>query len=276
MINDIGIVDTKKIIAAISDTYSIDFSSLALTAFKRRVLKVMNDHNYSSIVDFIHRIETDPKLFDKYLSEGLVDTTEMFRDPSFWRDLRDIHLPDLLKGHGNLRVMIPGVSSGDEVYSFMILLKETGLTSKVWVLVTSLSQLRLDTLKNGVSYDLRKMENSEANHKRFSGSFELSDYYKVENNKALMDSALLEGVEFKKNSFLHDEPITGQHLILYRNRMIYLNATLQDKIGQKLFDSLITGGILCVGAKESIDAAPFSRKLVCLNPVEKIYKKRST
>ena len=129
MINDIGIVDTKKIIAAISDTYSIDFSSLALTAFKRRVLKVMNEHNYSSIVDFIHRIENDRNLFEKYLSEGMIDTTEMFRDPSFWRDLRDIHLPTLYKTHGKINVHIPGVTSGDDVYSFMILLIESGFTN---------------------------------------------------------------------------------------------------------------------------------------------------
>ena len=275
MINDIGIVDTKKIISAISETYSIDLSSLALTAFKRRVLKVMNDHNYSSIVDFIHRLETDPRLFEKYLSEGLVDTTEMFRDPSFWRDLRDLHLPELYKTFGTIKVHIPGVSSGDEVFSFMILLKEAGFLNKTKVLVSSLSQLRLDSIRAGAMYDIRKMENSEANHKRFSGSFELSDYYKVENNKAVMNVDLLEGVEFKKYSYLLDEAITGQHLILYRNRMIYLNATLQDKIGQKLFDSIVAGGILCIGAKESIEVAPFSKKLTCLNPVEKIFKKRS-
>ena len=96
MIHDIGIVDTKKIIAAINDKYDIDFSGYALTSFKRRILKVMNDNNYSSVVDFINRLETDPRLFEKYLSEGLVDTTEMFRS-HLERDLRDVYLPELLK-----------------------------------------------------------------------------------------------------------------------------------------------------------------------------------
>ncbi|MDD2563973.1 MAG: hypothetical protein PHU27_07155 [Salinivirgaceae bacterium] len=275
MINDIGIVDTKKIIAAINDAYSIDFSSLALTAFKRRVLKVMNDHNYSSIVDFIHRLENDAQLFGKYLSEGMIDTTEMFRDPSFWRDLRDVHLPNLFKTYGKINVHIPGVTSGDDVYSFVILLKESGFLNKTKIIVSSLSQLRLDAIKNGAIYDIRKMENSEANHKRFSGSFELSDYYSIESNKAIMNSELVENIEFKKYSYLQDSPLTGQHLILYRNKMIYCNATLQDKIGQKLFDSLLTGGILCVGSRENIETGPFARKLLTLNSVEKIYKKRT-
>ncbi len=275
MIHDIGIVDTKKIISAINDTYSVDFSGYALTALKRRVLKVMNENNYSSIVDFIHRLENEPQLFEKYLSEGLVDTTEMFRDPSFWRDLRDIHMPELIKAHGNIKVFIPGASSGDDVYSFMILLKESGLTNKVKVLVTGISQIRLETLTNGVSYDMRKMENSDANYKRFSEDGELSNYYIVDNNRAVMDITLLSGVETKKHNLVQDEPIIGNHLILYRNRMIYFNSTTQDKVSQTLFDSLAVGGILCIGIKESIDGAATSRKMHCLNPVEKVYKKRS-
>lgn len=274
MIHDIGIVDTKKIISAINEAYAVDFSGYALTAFKRRVLKVMNDNNYSSIVDFIHRMSNDPKLFEKYLSEGLVDTTEMFRDPSFWRDLRDIYIPDLVKTHGTIRVLIPGVTSGDEVYSFMILLREAGFINKVKILATGLSQIRLDNIQKGYSYDMRKIEISEANYKRFSDSVDFSNYYKVDNNKVIMQAKIVEGLETKKYSFVQSSPMSGYHLILYRNRMIYLNATLQDKVSQNLFDSLVIGGILCFGAKEYIDNAPFARKLAVLNQVEKVYKKR--
>lgn len=273
MIHDIGIVDTKKIIAAINDKYDIDFSGYALTSFKRRILKVMNDNNYSSVVDFINRLETDPRLFEKYLSEGLVDTTEMFRDPSFWRDLRDVYLPELLKAHSNIKVLMPGISSADDVYSLMILIKESNLQDKVKVLATSLSQLRLDDLNNNVSYDIRKMENSEGNYKRFTDSNEISNYCTTEGNRVIMDRTLLEGVETKKHNFVQDDPIPGHHLILYRNRMIYLNATTQDTVCQTLFDSLVIGGIFCIGSKENIDSSPISRKLTCLNQIEKIYKK---
>ncbi|HPW65790.1 MAG TPA: CheR family methyltransferase [Salinivirgaceae bacterium] len=275
MIHDIGIVDTKKIIAAINDTYNIDFSGYALTSFKRRILKVINENNYSSVADFINRVETEPKLFEKFLSEGLVDTTEMFRDPSFWRDLRDVYLPELIKVHSNIKVLIPGISSADDVYSLMILLKESNLQDKVKVLATSLSQLRLDDLDGKMSYDVRKMENSEGNYKRFTEDTEISNYYTTESNKVIMDSTLLKGVETKKHNFVQDDPIPGHHLILYRNRMIYLNATTQDRVCQTLFDSLVVGGIFCIGSKENIDGSPISRKLTCLNPLEKIYKKRN-
>ncbi len=274
MITDIGIVDTKKIIATIAENYGIDFSNLALTAFKRRLIKVMNDYNFSSVVDFIHKIETDPRLFEKYLSEGMVDTTEMFRDPSFWRELRDIYIPELIKTFGNIRVHIPGVSSGDEVYSLMILLKETKLNDKVSVLVSSLSQLRLDAIRNGASYDLRKMENSDANYKRLNENGELSNYYRTENNKVVLDASLVAGVEFLKGSYIKDLNEKGFHLVLYRNRMIYMNSTLQDQVVQKLFDSLVVGGILCIGAKENIETSPEAKKMLCLNPNEKVYKKR--
>jgi len=275
MIHDIGIVDTKKIIATINDTYDIDFSGYALTAFKRRILKIMNENNYSSVVDFISRLETEPKLFERYLSEGLVDTTEMFRDPSFWRDLRDVYLPELIKVHANIKVLMPGLSSADDVYSLMILLRESNLKNKVEVLATSLSQLRLDDLNSNLPYDVRKIENSEGNYKRFTENAELSNYYTIENNKVIMDSTLLEGVETKKHNFVQDDPIPGHHLIIYRNRMIYLNSTTQDRVCQTLFESLAVSGLFCIGSKENIDGSPISRKLICLNPMEKIYKKRS-
>ncbi|HON18448.1 MAG TPA: CheR family methyltransferase [Salinivirgaceae bacterium] len=275
MINDIGIVDTKKIIATVAETYSLDLSNLALTALKRRILKVLNDYNYTSVVDFVHKIETDPRLFEKYLSDGMVDTTEMFRDPSFWRDLRDIHLPELIKTFNNIKVHIPGISSGDEVYSLMILLKEAKLTNRVSVTVSSLSQLRLDALKAGAQYDFRKMENSDANYKRFNEAAELSNYYKTENNKVIMDASLVDSVEIIKGSYLKDLDLSGFHLVIYPNRMIYFNSTLQDKVVEKLVDSLVVGGLLCVGVKENIEGAVSAKKLLCLNTNEKIYKKRT-
>lgn len=274
MIYDIGIVDTKKVISVIKDVYSIDFSGFALTAFKRRLLSVMNDNNYSSIVDFISNIENNQLLFEKYLSQGLIETTEMFRDPSSWREIRDKYLPDLYKNR-EFKVLVPGISSGDDLYTLLIMLKESGMIDHAKVLATSISDLRLEQVRKGGLYDLKKIEIGEANYKRFSDNTSLSLYYTVEGVKAKMNSDLLKNVEFKKYSFLTDDALKGFHLVIYRNRMIYFNPSLQDKIAEKLIKSTLLGGIISIGSKEALENTSYYSKLNILNKEEKIYKKRS-
>jgi chemotaxis protein methyltransferase CheR len=274
MIYDIGIVDTKKVISVIKDVYSIDFSGFALTAFKRRLLSVMNENNYSSIVDFISNIENNQLLFEKYLSQGLIETTEMFRDPSSWRDIRDKYLPDLYKNR-EFKVLVPGISSGDDLYTLLIMLKESGMIDHAKVLATSISDLRLEQIKKGGLYDLKKIEIGEANYKRFSDNSSLSVYYTIEGVKARMNSDLIKNVEFRNYSFLTDDALKGFHLVIYRNRMIYFNPSLQDKIAEKLIKSTLLGGIISIGSKESLENTSYYSKLNVLNKEEKIYKKRS-
>lgn len=274
MIYDIGIVDTKKVISAINEVYQIDFSNFALTAFKRRLLYVLNENNYTSIVDFISNIENNQLLFDQYLSQGLIDTTEMFRDPSCWRDLRDKYLKDLAKNK-ELKVLIPGVTSGDDLYTLLIVLKEEGLLNDVKIVATSLSEIRINQIIHGGMYDQKKIEIGEANYKRFSDRGSLSDYYSMEGTKVKMNSDLLKNVEFKKYSFLSDAPISGFQLVLYRNRLIYYNPTQQEVVVDKLMKSLQVGGLICIGSKESIESSACYTKLTVLNEEEKIYKKRT-
>lgn len=274
MIYDIGIVDTKKVIAAIKETYNIDFSNFALTAFKRRLLYVLNENNYASIVDFISNIENNQLLFEKYLSQGLVDTTEMFRDPSSWREIRDQHLPDLYKNR-EFKVLVPGLTSGDDLYTLLIMLKEAGMLHHAKVTATSISEIRLKNVELGGHYDLKKMEIGEANYKRFSDDASLSAYYTLEGTKARMNRDLLENVTFKKYSFLVDEALKGFHLVIYRNRLIYFNPTLQDKITEKLIKSTLLGGFISTGSKESLANTSYFTKLTCLNQEEKLYKKRA-
>lgn len=274
MIYDIGIVDTKKVISAINEVYQIDFSNFALTAFKRRLLYVLNENNYTSIVDFISNIENNQLLFEQYLSQGLVDTTEMFRDPSCWRDLRDKYLKGLVKNQ-ELKILVPGITSGDDLYTLLIVLKEEGLLNDAKIVATSMSEIRINQVLNGGMYDLKKIEIGEANYKRFSDCGSISDYYIQEGTKVRMDINLLNNVEFKKYSYLSDDPLAGFHLVLYRNRIIYFNPIQQEFVVDKLMQSLLVGGILCIGSKESIESSSVYTKLTVLNGDEKIFKKRT-
>lgn len=275
MIANLGIADTKKIITAIADVYAIDFKDMALTSFKRRLIKIINKSNFLFIDDFIKELSQNSDFFETCLSDIFVDTTEMFRDPSMWRELKDIYLPGLIRKYNNINIHIPEISSGEDVYSLIILLKECNWIDKTNILVSSMSQKRLDKLQAGAIYDSKKMETNEANFIRVSAAFNLSKYYTNQAGQYAMDKTLLSGVTFKNFSYLKDtDNITEQHLVLCRNRLIYYNVTLQDKIVDKLINSLAIDGCLCCGNKENIDNSFFASKLQCVNLAEKIYLRK--
>ena len=197
----------------------------------------------------------------------------MFRDPSFWRELRDKHLPYIYKNR-EFKVYIPGVTSGEDLFTTLIVLKELNMLEHAKVLVTSMSSLRLEKIKNGGIFDFKKIEVGEANYKRFKGKTELSSYYEVQNNKVIMSELLLKNVTFKEHTLLKDEQISGKHIVIYRNRLLYFNPTLHEEVLEKLLYSLLVGGILCLGSKETLENTMASSKFVLLNQDEQIYKKR--
>jgi chemotaxis protein methyltransferase CheR len=155
------------------------------------------------------------------------------------------------------------------------LLKEEGMLDHAKVTALSLSDIRIKQVQNGGMYDLKKIEIGEANYRRFSEKASLNYYYSMEGTKAKMHEDLLKNVVFKKYSFLQEEALQGFHLVLYRNRLIYLNPTLQDAVVGKLIKSTLLGGIVCVGGKETLEISSSFTKLATLNAEERIYKKRS-
>lgn len=273
MINSVGIVDTRKIIKAIDETYNYDFSDYALTALKHRLVKFINNNNYTNIDNFIQKIYDVNFPFQDLLNQILIDTTEMFRSPSFWRELRDHYLPQLANNH-DLKIWMPHVTSGDELFTLEIILHELGLSNNTRVTVTSMCEKKIKKIKDGGIYNLKKMEVGTANYKRYAGKFQLSNYYTVRDNYAYMDASLLKNVNFQKHIITQEKSLSGFKLIIFQNHMIYFNQTLQDKVASSLIDSLVAGGILALSCGETLEYSPVMNKIKVLDKLEKIYKKK--
>lgn len=272
MIQEIGIIDIKKIISSINEYHNYDFRNYSLTTFKRRILKVANQLNYTSVSDFISKLDSKV-IFIKIIDEIAIDATEMFRDPPVWRELRDKYLPEIYKNR-DMKIWLPEITSGDEIFSFVIMLKEIGMLDNTRILATGLSEKKIELVKKGGLFDIKKIETGEANYKRYSDQFKLSNYYSVQNNKILFNSDLIKNVEFKHHSILNEESPGSFRIIIYRNKMIYFNQTLQDKIATILFNSLMPGGLLFIGNKETLENTSIAKKVSLLNQEEKIYKKK--
>jgi len=271
---DLGIVDIREIIRALKSEYNCDFGNYALTSFKQRLERIMILFNLGSAEGLIGKLRSEKDFFDTFLHELAVPATEMFRDPSLWRWLREEFFPSAInKTIGKYKIWLPGCVSGAELYSLAILLSEMGISDRVHIMATCLSDKSIELIKNGC-YDSRKLEVSEENYKRFNGTRELSAYYKADRNCIFRNTPLIENVEFRKLTVDFDNAPLNIKLILFRNCMIYLNPTQQDKILKVIYDSLSPSGYLITGIREKVPGISAGWDFETINETESVYRKR--
>ncbi|MFC2152980.1 CheR family methyltransferase [Bacteroidota bacterium] len=270
---ELGIVDTRNIIKTLQDVYNYDFKNYALTFFKRRVERVIVNHNLKDADGFIQKIETDKEFFEIFLQEMCVENTEMFRDPSLWRVLKEEIFPQVVKGAVNFKIWFPEVSSGEELYSTAIILKDLNLLNNVQLIASSISELDLGKTKEGL-FDPKKIEVNDANFTRIFNDSELSNFYKHDEDKVYWDTTLIENTKFIKQSIIFDDYPKGVKLVLFRNQMIYYNQILQERFVKIIYNSLVPGGHLIIGNNEKIDYWNSEKDFTLINREESIYKKK--
>ncbi|QSE97661.1 CheR family methyltransferase [Fulvivirga lutea] len=267
---DIDIADLKKITEVVKTKYNYDFTNYAMSSFKRRISRILEMNNFT--IEVLMRKLNEPAFLDDFLNEITVNVTEMFRDPSFWRVLRDDIIPGILLNHQKIRIWHAGCSSGEEVFSMAIMLKELDLLDSASLIATDLDTNILERAKSG-EYNLKNMELNEKNYIRYQGIGSLKDYYEEKNGKAIMDKSLVENVSFRKHDLVNGEIFNKFDLILCRNVMIYFNQTLQNEVLKKFHESLFKYGYLAIGSKESLIWCDIANKFIIVNNEEKIYKK---
>jgi chemotaxis protein methyltransferase CheR len=268
---EIGIVDFRNIIKVIKETYDYDFTDYALISLKRRFEQVIKLHSIKDTDSLITKLREDKSFFQIFLQEIAVESTEMFRDPSLWRYLRDELLPSMIKEVSKLKIWIPLCVSGDELFTLTILLKEQGWLNLVEIVTSCMNDLMISRIKSGLFRNY-KIEVSEDNYGRYQGKGKLSDYYKMSNDQAIRDSSLIKNVHFIKQNINFDNSPRDIKLILCRNQLIYFTQNLHDKTLKIFSDSLIAGGYLVLGVKEQtghIGASYFR----LINEAESVYRK---
>lgn len=268
----IEITDIRRITEVVKNQYNYNFGDYALSSFKRRIVRVLDLHKLESVDVLIKKLETDSDYFQEFLSELTVNVTEMFRDPSFWRELRENVIPNLLLNHDKLRVWHAGCSSGEEVFSMCILFEEMGILDNVQIIATDIDEKILARAKEG-KYTLKNMDLNNKNYIRFQGQKELADYYTIKDDFAYLNPELVRNVSFREHNLVEGAVFSKFDLVLIRNVMIYFNQTLQNEVLKLLHESMFKYSYLCVGSKESLIWCEIVNKFLLVNSEEKIYKK---
>jgi len=171
-----------------------------------------------------------------------------------------------------LKVWLPLVVSGEELFSLMILLRESGWNDQVEIIASSLSYKCIERIQEGI-FGLKKIEVSKENYTRFQGMKNLTDYYVDKEQHAIRDPNLLEGVKFERQNEIFDYLPREVNIIIFRNQMIYYNQTLQVNVLKELHQVLSMKGFLLIGAQERIPSA-ITNMYHPYNAGESVYRKK--
>jgi len=265
-------IELHLLAEAIYLKYHYDFRSYARASLKRRMATAMARFGCSTLSQLQDRIVHDPAVFAPMLEYLTVQVSDMFRDPGYFRALRERVLPQL-RTYPSLKIWVAGCSSGEEVYSLAILLREEGLLARTIVYATDINAKALHKAEAGV-YELERVAGFTANHHASGARSSLSDYYVAGYGNAVFDKSLKKNVVFSDHSLATDSVFAEVHLISCRNVLIYFDRTLQDRALGLFRDSLVRKGFLGIGSKESVRFSAHAEDFDQLAREDRFYQKR--
>ena len=265
-------IEIRLLLEAIFRKYHYDFRGYAMASIKRRLLQARDHFNCHTISALQDMVLHDPGMMTAMLPYLTVQVSEMFRDPLYFKSIRDKVVPHL-KTYPSLKVWIAGSSTGEEVYSLAILFREEGLFDRTLFYATDINHDALKKAEAGV-YSLDRIKLFTENHRLSGGKGSLSDYYTAAYGAASFDKTLRKNVVFSDHSLATDAVFAETHLVSCRNVLIYFDRELQDRAITLFRGSLARKGFLGLGSKETLR---FSSSADAFNDFahdERIYQKR--
>lgn len=264
-------IELKLLIEAIYLRYSYDFRDYSGASLKRRVLLALKQMQCESISELQRKILYDPQAFMELLQFLTIPVSEMFRDPSYYLALREQVVP-VLRTYPSLKIWIAGCSTGEEVYSMAILLREEGLLERTILYATDINPRSLEQARQGI-FDIGDMQQYTTNYQRAGGKRSLSDYYTAAYDSAIMDKTLKDQVTFADHSLATDSVFAETQLISCRNVLIYFNKPLQDRAFGLFHESLCHRGFLGLGSKETVEFSGHADRYEAFDKSQRIFRK---
>jgi chemotaxis protein methyltransferase CheR len=266
-------LELKLLVDAILHKYHYDFRHYALASLRRRLKIAMNRFRCRTLSQLQDKVLHEPEVFSQLLDFLTVQVSEMFRDPEYFRAVREQVVP-FLRTYPSLKIWVAGCSAGEEAYSFAILLREEGLLAKTLIYATDINPRTLQAAASGI-FDADRIAGFTANHQKSGGRSSLSNYYTAAYGKAMLDKSLKAHIVFSDHSLATDSVFAEVQLVSCRNVLIYFNRALQDRALGLFNDSLCRQGFLGVGSKESMRFSSSAHKFIEFARVERIYQKKA-
>lgn len=253
--------------------YGLDFRGYALSSLKRRLSRRAKEEGCPTLSALQDKVLHDRDAMERLVVALSISVTSMFRDPGFFRAMREKVVP-LLRTYPFVRIWNAGCATGEETWSLAILLAEEGMYDRARIYATDFNGQVVDHARMG-AFPLSRMKTYTDNYLRAGGSEEFSKYYTADGDMARFSDALSSNIVFAKHNLASDSSFNEFHVILCRNVLIYFGSGLQERVHTLFHDSLVNFGVLGLGHKETIRFTPLER---CYEPIdarEKLYKRVS-
>ena len=263
----------QALMEALYQRYSYDFRDYTLPSQRRRLNHAIERFRCAHLDALQELVLGDPAAFGELLQILTVPVTQMFRDPAFFRALREQVVP-VLKTYPSPTIWVAGCCTGEEALSLAIVLHEEGLLERSRIYATEINPQALATAASGV-YPLHRLAEYGDNYVAAGGMGQLSEYYTVEHATVRFQQRLLDKINFSDHSLATDSVFVETQLICCRNVLIYFNKTLQERALGLFHESLCHRGFLGLGSKESVQFTRFANDFEPLPGPEKLYRKRA-
>jgi chemotaxis protein methyltransferase CheR len=265
-------LEMTLLLEAIYGKFHYDFRSYSRASLRRRLERALVELGCASLSRLQEQVLHSPDVFPALLDLLTIKYTDMFRDPRYFRAIRERVVP-ILKTYPSLRIWIAGCSTGEEAYAIAVLLREEDLLDRTTLYATDINPSALRAAERGI-YDLERIAQFTRNHQQSGARSSLSDHYTAAYDAAVMDRSLAAHMVFADHSLATDSAFAEMQLISCRNVLIYFDRALQDRALGLFRESLCHKGFLGLGAKESLR---FSKEAWAFSDVaydERIYQRR--
>ncbi len=264
-------LEVELLLEAVFRHHGIELREYAASSLRRRIWKAIRAEKVATVSGFLERILHDSGCMERFILALTVNVTEMFRDPDFFLAFRREVVPHL-KTYPFFRIWSAGCSSGEEVNSLAIMLKEEGLLHRCRIYATDLNETVLNQARKGI-YPLKQVEAYGEDYRLAGGNGALSDYYTAAYDHVLFHPELRKNVCYARHNLATDASFNEFQAILCRNVLIYFQKTLQERCHSLFYDSLARFGFLCLGSAESLKFSAHEKDYEELREKEKIFRR---
>lgn len=265
--------DVDLVVNDLLEQYGYDFTNYSKASLKRRIDRLFSIDRFPSFAEFRYRIKSDPDYLAHVVEQITVNVTEMFRDPSIYKVIREEVLP-VLAAKPFIRIWHAGCSTGEEVYSMAIMLKEANLLQKSLLYATDLNPGVLERARKGI-FPISEMKHYSENYIKSGGKKDFSGYYTAQYKWAKFDESLSSKMILATHNLVSDRSFNEFQLICCRNVLIYFDKDLQNRAFDLFDQSLEALGFLALGAKETIRFSSISERYKQNERKEKLWRKMS-
>jgi len=270
--NDLDLVEMHLLLEGVYRVYGYDFRDYSEGSLRRRLTHWLSVTGFSTFSEAQFRVLRDRSLLDSMIRGITVNVTEMFRDPHFFRSLREQVLP-VLKTYPFVKIWHAGCATGEEAYSMAIMLNEEGMRGRYLIYATDIDEAILARAQTGI-FPLAEMQRYTKNYLKSGGSCSFADYYTARYDGAILTPSLRENLVFSSHNLATDSDFSEMHLVLCRNVLIYFKQKLKDRVLELFNRSLIPGGFLCLGTKETLEQRGIEKRYMETVHSHRIYRKK--